>query len=266
MTGDPMQGAQVDLVSDSTGIAYLSPWCKDPDGTLYFFGSRGGVWVMPPGGMPQRITKHSIERRMQALDLSQYKIQMVWNYYDEGLHVFAIPYNLTEISEPVAWFFDAKHGAWWEDQWQDTSTAVRSVLLADGDRPDDRRVLLGCKDGKVRFIDPDSTTDDGLRIDSHVLIGPLLPESAEHEARFTGLTAVLGDALGPLAYEVLIGEDSENAEVVGRGNWTPGRNPISRERWAGPAAWVRLRSGGADAWAMESMHVQVYPTSRKRIK
>ena len=266
MTGDPMQGAQLDLVSDSIGIAFLSPYCKDPDGTVFFFGSRGGVWAMPPGGLPTRITISSIERRMQALALDEYRIEMVWNYYDEGLHVIPVPYDLASDSLPKSWFFDAKHGSWWEDSWQDSATGIRSVLLADGDQPDDRRVLLGCRDGRVRYVDPNSETDDGVSIDSQVLIGPLAPEAAEVEARFHQLTSVLGTELGGVTWEILTGEDAESAQVVGSGRWVPGRNPISSERWVGPACWIRLRSGSNNAWALESLSVTVTPTSRKRVR
>jgi len=266
MTGDPMQGGQVDLVSDSTGMAFGSPWTKDPNGTLYFFGSRGGVWRMPPGGLPERITTYSIERRLRDLDLGSFRVSMVWNYYDEGLHVIPVPYNLSSVDEVRSWFYDAKHDAWWEDSWMSSGNGVTAVLLVDGDLPDDRRVLMGCQDGIVRYVDPAAVTDDEFPIDSQVLIGPLMGPSAEHESRFTRMTGVLGATLGPVSYEVLVGEDYETAEVVDVGYWNPGRNPISPVRWTGPAAWIRLASAEANAWALESLHVDVIPTTRKRTR
>src|SRR5581483_8833081 len=49
MTGDPMAGGRIDLVSDGTGMAWGNAWCKAPDGTVYFMGSRGRVYQMAPG-------------------------------------------------------------------------------------------------------------------------------------------------------------------------------------------------------------------------
>ena len=58
MRGDPMDGGQIDLLTDSVGMAWGRPWCRDPYGVIYFFGSRGGVYQLDPSGRaPTRISQ-----------------------------------------------------------------------------------------------------------------------------------------------------------------------------------------------------------------
>ena len=93
MTGNPLAGGQIDLISDQTGISFGSPWAKDPEGVLYFFGSRGGVYAYAPGQQVQRITLNSIDHELQDVNLGTYRVGMSWSYREDGLYVFQLPYG-----------------------------------------------------------------------------------------------------------------------------------------------------------------------------
>ena len=65
MTGDPMSGGQLDLVTEQTGMGWGRPYTKDPNGILYFYGSRGSVYRWVPGQpVPERISLYTVERRL----------------------------------------------------------------------------------------------------------------------------------------------------------------------------------------------------------
>lgn len=87
------QAGQIQLISDSIGMAFGRPWCKDPSGAVYFFGSRGGIYRMVPGSSPQRISD-DIDKRIDELDLNYFTVRMVWNERDQGLHVFTVPIDV----------------------------------------------------------------------------------------------------------------------------------------------------------------------------
>jgi hypothetical protein len=257
LTGDPMLNGQIDLISDVTGIAFGTPHTKDPSGILYFFGSKGGVWAMPPGGLPTNLVERRMERDLQDLDRSLFKVQMQWNYRDEGLHVFVI--GLLDGATHESWFWDKKNDAWWPDTY---GHAITTSGTFDGDGPDDRAVLLGCEDGYVRFIDKDSATDDGTRIDSSLLIGPV--QGRELRVLASKIDVLLDHDQGPVTYECFTGASpSQLGDPVLEGSFGPGYNDHQLCRVSGNQFWLKLRSSTVDRWALESIAIYISGSGRR---
>jgi hypothetical protein len=265
MTGDPAAGGRIDLVSDQHGIAFGTAWAKDPEGRIYCMSQRGGVIQLDPGGGTNRISVHSIEERLRAVDQSAVHVGLAWNYEDEGLHVFQ--YSRTIGTKRSAWFWEAKANAWWEDDFLSTGLQPTSALIIDGDLPSDRTMLLGCEDGRVRFWDKTAVTDHGSRIDSEVLIGPIAPEHTLGEIRFSGLETVLAREQDGARYEWFATDRSDSlGSPVSEGELAPGRNPSSAARAKGSSVWLRLFNAGPKSWAFESASVKAAPAGRKRVR
>ena len=273
LTGDPMAGGQFDLVSDETGIAFGNCWAKDPiGGRLFFFGSRGGVYMMQRNSLPVRISRDRIERRLQDVNLATTYIRMVWNYRDEGLHVFQLPFGSggTILKH---WFWDAKHEAWWEDQFGSTGSTdaqPTAVHLFDGDAQGDRVLMFGCEDGRIRKWDETAKSDQGassdLPIAFEVVYGPLVPANEGREYTFTGLTAVLADDQGGAGYRVYAQDQADKLGLpVARGSFHPGRNNSESVRFRGPNAWLSVSNTLAgQRCAIED--VQVHVSQRGRVR
>jgi hypothetical protein len=138
MRGDPMAGGVFDLVSDVTGVAFGRSWAKDPEGNLYFFGSRGGVYIMRPGGIPASMTQATIERRLTEVDLGQFYVEMFWNTYDDGLHLFLMPFTDT-ATHTKHFFWERRTGAW--PCWEHGQAALRRDCRGRGRAR--RQVLAG---------------------------------------------------------------------------------------------------------------------------
>jgi hypothetical protein len=277
LSGDPMQGGEIDLVSDITGMAFGRSWTKDPEGRVYFFGSRGGVYVMATGGLPQRLSLHRIERRMQDVDLSANYMELVWNYKDEGLHVFQFPYGSggTAVRH---WFWEQKTGAWWEDEFgtsADTSVQPTAVVLLDGDAFDDRVIVLGHEDGYLRKWDPDSYSDKQtatsdrdptVAIDSRVLYGPFHTEGAQREMRFSRIWSVMADDQGPVNFELFA---QPVPDVLGNprvsGTFQPGQNGSKPARARGSYVNMRLRNAALNQrWSVETVAWEAHAAGRVR--
>jgi len=273
LTGDPLAGGQFDQVSLETGIAFGRCWTLDPiGGRLFFFGSRGGVYMMERNSLPVRISRDRIERRLQDVDLDTTYIRMVWNYRDEGLHVFQLPFGAggTQLEH---WFWDAKQDGWWPDKYGTTSaTEVQptAVLLMDGDAQADRRILLGGEDGRVRVWDEDQVADEGasedLAVNFEVVYGPLMPGNREREYSFSKLTAVLASDQSGAGYRVYASDFADKLGLpVARGSFQPGRNNGEAARWRGPNAFISIsntRSG--QRCAIEDLQVTVSERGRVR--
>lgn len=106
MRGDPLggmrldssQGGRLDLLTDQTGMAFGRPTTRGPSGEIYFFGQRGGLYVLTGQGV-ERISEKTIEARLQAIDLSSHRVELAWDYRNEGLHVFQFEHAAQGVDE-----------------------------------------------------------------------------------------------------------------------------------------------------------------------
>lgn len=106
MRGDPLggmrldssQGGRLDQITDQTGMAFGRPTTRGPSGEIYFYGQRGGVYVLTEQGV-ERITEKTIEARLQSIDLSSHRVELAWDYRNEGLHLFQFEHAAEEPVE-----------------------------------------------------------------------------------------------------------------------------------------------------------------------
>lgn len=254
MNGDPMAGGQIDLVSDLVGMAWGKPFCKGPDGTLYFFATRGGVYRMVPGQQPVRISQQ-ISDLLRDVDISTNSVRMAWDDRQQGLHVFLTP--VAGAAATQHYFWEQRTNAWWPDVFSNNNHNPIAVCVFDGDAPNDRRTLIGSFDGYIRYLKDDAENDDGTIIQSSVVLGPLLTKDLD-ELLLKDLQAILSTDSADVNYQVLIGRSAEEALIslpVESGVWLAGRNMASFVRRSGYAIWVKLTCLGP--WAMETVRARI---------
>lgn len=254
MNGDPMAGGQIDLVSDIIGMAWGTPWCKDPYGNLYFVSNRTGIYTMIPGQAPQRISQ-AIEQLLATIDTGLNAINLVWDDRFQGVHVF-----VTLLSAPAVCthlFYEQRSGAWWTDQFGDTNLNPLCCCIFDGNTPEDRVSLIGSWDGYVRAISPTATDDDGTAIDSEVLIGPLLTPNFD-ELILKDLQAIMGQSSDTVTYNIYAGLTPEKALLnapIFTGTLTAGRGPTFANRRASHAFYIGISA--SSPWSMEAIRVRI---------
>lgn len=254
MRGDPMAGGEVDLVTDAIGMAFGEPWCRDPEGTIYFFSNRMGIFAMTPGQQPQRISQ-PIQSSLLDLDTGTNGIRLLWDDRYQGLHVYVT--SLLEPDSATHFFWEKRSAAWWMAEFANDDHNPLACCVFDGNEPGDRAILLGSWDGYVRTYDPDAETDDGWPIEATVTIGPLNTKDFD-EVLLKDIQGILGETSGSVTYEVLVGRTAEEAlssEPVDSGEWTAGRNQLSPIRRAGHAVYVRLYSN--ERFTMEAIRARV---------
>lgn len=266
ITGRPSPGGsgEIHLVSDSIGIAFGRAWCKSPRGTIYFFGSRGGVYRMAPGGIPEPLPgdvdgRNKIERRLQDIDLSAYTVQMAWSDRDKGFHLIVCPYD-DGGTVMEHYFWEEPKGAWWPDEWADSTIQPTCITVLDGDSSEDRAVIVGCEDSYIRIFSSDYNADDGIGvtypIDTEIWIGPLAPKDTPVEVIFSRLQAVMAndqEARPTLSVYV-----TDRADFIGNSVWAgeifPGRNPFKNFKARGAIVYLKISSSDPIArWAYEQI-------------
>ncbi len=259
--GDPMAGGQIDLLSDSMGIAWGQAWCKDPSGNLYFFSNRTGIYTMVPGSQPIRISQQ-VEQLLLDVDTGTNVIRMMWNDRFQGLHVFITPAISAQATTHLFW--EQRTNAWWQDVFANKRHNPVASCVFDGNLTNDRVALIGSWDGYVRAFDHTAEDDDGSLIVSEVLIGPLVSKNLD-ELLLKDLQAVLGETSGDVTYEVFSGKTAEAAlsrASVGSGTWGSGRNLLSLVRAAGHALYVRVTS--TNRWSLETIRARFAGTGAVR--
>jgi len=261
ISGDPMAGGQIDLISDAIGMAYGIPWCKDPYGNVYFLSNRTGIYTIRPGQQPQRISQ-PIEQLLLNIDTGANGIRLLWNDRYQGLHVFVTPLAAPGVT--THFFYEQRTGAWWTDQLGSTNLDPLCCCTFDGNTPGDRVPLIGSWDGYVRAISPTATTDDGFPIASSVTLGPILTGDLD-DMLLKDMQSVLGETSGQVRYDLFVGTSAEKALAAGsirNGLWNAGRNFTGAERRAGHAIWVKITS--SNPWSMETIRARIATSGKIR--
>lgn len=257
LRGDPRAGGQNDLITTAIGMAFGLPFCMDPTGLIYFFSNRCGVFTMDPRSsqQPQRAS-NGIEQELQAINTGENGVCMGWDDKFQGVYLFISP--LAAPGPGSNYYFDARNRAWFKDRFANNKHNPLCCVTFDGNLPEDRVLLIGSWDGYVRAIDPTATDDDGVPIESEVVIGPLLTKNLD-DVTLKALQAVLGQGSGEVTYSVHTGETAElalasqpwNPDEGGVGTFELGRNLSTQIRASDHAIYVKLTATAP--WSLESI-------------
>ena len=299
LTGDPRDNGTVDMVSASIGGAWGRAWCMDPSGQIYFMGDDTSIYKLTPGSVPVRVSQQ-ITARLHKINLKDYAVRLAWDLRRQGVGVWVTPRTKARnpttsyraLGDPIYpnvpgsdnsfattnYFWEERTNAWWPDVYVDSNHNPLAVHVFDGPDPDDRVILLGGRDGRIRYLTSDATDDDGVAIPSHVVIGPFKTPDLD-EVMVNDVLAILSNTSGTVNYEVFVGGSPEEAlgsDPVSSGSWVPddpssddqarwGRQLVSYVRWAGHVVYVRLSA--LEPWAVEKLtaRIRVFGKLRGRI-
>lgn len=255
LQGDPQDNGQISLVSDSIGIAFGRAWCKSPNGTVYFFSNKCGLYTLVPGGQPQRISQ-AIEQLVQDINTGTNRVTMAWNDRSQGVHVWITP--IEGITATTHLFFEQRANAWFQDIYDKPTHNPLCACQFDGNNPEDRVVLIGSKDGVVRFLDPNAPNDDGRPIFSTIVFQPIISPGFD-DMVITELQAVMGSDSGVVSYQILAGTTAEQAlnqrKPSVAGKFKPGRNATDNVTTRSHVLYLQVTS--EVQWRMEEFRMIV---------
>jgi len=261
LRGDPLAGGQLDRVSDIVGGTWGICWTKDPAGTVYFCSNRMGVYSMVPGQQPQRISG-AIESLLLNINTGNNSIRLQWDDRLQGFHLFVTPLDAQSAS--THFFWEQRTQGWWTDRFTSTGHDPLCCLIYDGNTPNDRVPLLGCWDGYVRAINPTATTDDGVPINSYVVIGPFITKDFD-EIMMREIQGILGMHSGDVTWEIFAGNTAEEAldlPAVCSGTFSAGVGFTESVRVAARAIYLKLSS--SSAWQMETIRTMLATQGKVR--
>lgn len=268
LTGDPMAGGQLDLVTNTTGMSFGRPYCLDSEGVLYFFGSRGGLYAMHPGGKPEKISDAKLPVSLPNINLALYYVKLVWNDTDDCVHMLVMPFanGGTQISHYV---YDKNAKGFWRDTYGTASSTIvqpTAAWISDGDGADDRVIVFGCEDGYARRIDASASDDDGQAISSAVLFGPYCVDNGTRARLNSFLTTLATEQRGARISAYTSEASDRPVTRVYDSSISAGMNPWKYVSASGRYFWVRIYSAQVGSrWAYESTRLQVFPAGKAKV-
>ena len=252
--GNPAEGGLGISVTEITGIAYGKAWCQSPEGVIYFFGSRGGVFkIDPENGIPAKLTALTIDERLTDINLDTTIVSLLWDDRAIAVRVYVTPIDGSATTHYV---WDVRNEAWWPFSYTNAGNNPMAVHLMSGSTAAERRLLEYGNDGYVRTVDVDSSSDDGNPIESHVYLGPF------SGTMLVELSAILSEQSGNVTWKVCSASSMERAlEVPPRstGRLKAGRNANQWPRTFIEQGYLQLSATGP--WALESLTVAVEQVS-----
>lgn len=265
MTGDPLYGGHLDLITNITGIAWGRAWCQTPDGIVYFFGSRGGIYAIAPGGEPQRISANKTDEQLADVDVSNTVIRLVWEDRLQHVLIFITP---LDNSASTHYAYDVRADAFWPMSFGDNNLNPTAVHTLDGDDPTDRVIVVGGQDGRVRAQVYGATNDDdsdNTAISSSVTMGPMMSKGNDafklHETQ-----VLLGSGSNNVTFQPFIDNSAEtafNSTALWSYTVSAGRNASIRRSGFGNSAYFKLsNSTASETWSLETMRVAMRQAGR----
>lgn len=241
--GNPAEGGVNVSVTEITGIAPGNAWCQSPEGIIYFFGSRGGVYRMDPNGVPSRLSATTIDERLSDINLDENIVTLIWDDRSIAVRIYITPANGGSTTHYV---WDVRNEAWWPWSYLSASHNPMAVHLLAGANSADRLIMEYGQDGYVRVVDLEAATDDGTPIESEVFLGPF------SDVLVNELEATFSQASGTVQWEIRSAQSEEQALTVkarAAGRFSGGR---SRSSW--PKAFIErgyIRLSAVGPWACE---------------
>lgn len=265
LPADPLSDrAEWMLLSDITGMAFGNhSWCKDPEGRLYFLGSRGGFYVLAgPGSRPERLSTETIERRLSAIDLDNHYVELWWNWRAEGISISVIPYGRPTVTV-ASFFWGRRWNEWREDSYADLSVQPTATTVVDGPAASDRLLLAAGGDLILRRWDETAKSDGAFAISSRELVGPYQQEGSR-DARLAALQVNLSEDSDGCSFDVFASDTPDDPGVArSSGTLAAGRNPRKQVRAKGSFLWVEMANSTAgESFAFEKGSLYVADAGR----
>ena len=171
MSGDAAYGGELNSLDTTTGILGDRAWCWDDKSNLYMMCTAGLLRIPKGFGQIENLTIELWPDFISdlAFDSSLHRITLAFNSEDRGIHIFK-----TTLADGVssAWWYDLRTEGLFPDFYS-TDHGAFSAVFYQAEDPDYRKLLIGCNDGYIRFLDRAAENDDNTKITSYVGFAPL---------------------------------------------------------------------------------------------
>jgi hypothetical protein len=263
LRGDPAVGGTFDHLSRRVGVLSFDAWAPTDDDQIYFLSIDGlyRIHRTELGGLvePRRVSPDRIPDELRQIDPDTHHVFL--EYDPEYLGIWI---RVTSLSsgDSEAWWYDMRLEGFFHDRYAEDHDAFCGVI---GDLPN--RLIVGCRDGRVRKYSRGAADDDGTSFTSYAEFGPIRLDGRGRDGYLDSVDVALGENSGACTLKVRSGKTpqaAKNAADFATRSLAAGLNPSFRPRMRGRDAYVRIQNSGDVRWALEFMEAEVKPGGRLR--
>jgi hypothetical protein len=254
LVGDPTLGGRLNNVSYKIGIVDRQAWCHDASGNLWFL-SYDGIYMLPRGSNtdPISLSREVMPGEMRgSINTETSSISLAYDLHFRGIHIFLTPKT---AGGGTHWWYDLATQGFWKAQFQNDHeplvAAYRDAIL-----PNEAGLMLGGRDGFIRYFGNNFEDDDGSAISNFMDIGPIRLGNDVEVGMLMELRATLATSSGDVTWALFVAETAEAvtaAAVFDTGTWSADLNYSNRPQARGAAYILRVTGSGTAAWAMENV-------------
>jgi len=251
--GDWLLDGQIDALDAEVGMVNGGACCSGPNGETYVL-SWNGFHRISEGstGAPLPISPELIPDEMCDVWPNANYISMVYDSVWQGVWIFITPAWKSASSSydfGANWHFfwsatKNAPGLWYQRIHVDREPTAVHSYPAPGHR---QQVILGCRDGYLRYFSRRLHTDDAAPVESTLMLGPRYPGGREdRRGCVQEILGRLGRDSGEVHWEI-VAADSANRVLTQTpcyfGRWTAGLNEPDTPDAGGVVFAVQMRGG-----------------------
>ena len=260
LDGDPAASGTLRNVSRHVGVLSSTAWCKAHD-TVFFLSEDGLYSVQANGGGLKNLSGDHLPDELQDIDLTAVEVVLGYNHGETGVYIFL-------VGGDYHYYYDLQFGGFWPFTLPAAADPKR-VLQVGGQ--------MIAWDGTSTYYSMGGDDDDGEDIESHVLLGPFRPGSANEYGMLAAIHgAIETDTSGEVTWRIVTGDSAEQAcdrakiameaylagntataetYVASSGLWDTGRSYISHPRVR--AMWFVIWLQSEDQWSFEAIAAEI---------
>ena len=267
LNGDPTADGSLKRVSETVGIIGSKAWVK-VDTSIVFLSEDGLYQVNADGSDLKPLTPDVVPDELRNIDVSTTTVRLGWDQDRQAFHI----YLRTTGGSDTHWMYEMVSQSFWPMRYQNNHSPL-ALCQCGGN------LLLAGNDGYVRKVTGDD--DDGSKIESHVLLGPVKLGELDAEGLVNALRVVLANGSGTVNWRLIVGDSADTATdngklaieafqagnsytayVAASGTLTAGRSTTKRPRVRGNWACLWLQS--TSQWAFEGVTMQISSAGKWR--
>ena len=263
--GDPEDDGYFYNVTNRYGCLDSMSWCKGPDKTLYVMTRDGLALWTSPTDEPEILSNSKIPQEFPGIDKDVHELSMVYDTRQSGIHIFKT--RTTYTSGGGHWFYDLRGKGFWPQTYSSECEPFSACQYQDLNSTESS-ILMGGRNGYIRYFDGTQADDDGTNFESYCFIGPQAHSESGREGKLKECSVTMTRTSGDANVSVHPGrnaEDAFNASAEYDFNVSAGANDWEDVQVLGVTSFFKIYGTAGTRWGLEGIHMKPKQVGKARM-
>lgn len=266
LDGDPRAGGTMRQCSKELGIVDCGSWCIGEDDAIVAMSASGPI-IIPPGATPrpELLLRDSLPGVLSSPDTANYEHTMAYDSRSRRVWIFRT--SISGVADVDHYMLDLQEKGWWRFRFASTNHEPFAAIPLRELASNRTNLLLGCRDGYLRYFDEAVGTDDGTNIANYVWLGPFKGGNGFDVGIWQELIVSLAKDSGDVTVAVHRGNSAEeayNSTAQWSRTFSAGTSPIRHPIVSGDTFYLKVTGAAGVRWAWESARGLIAPGGRMR--